>query len=168
MFGLFYSCWNFTFPKGSLATGLGWRSSGEHCYRCVLGHCTTNLRLNMQNIFSLRSYRPSWNWLLMIALEASPFFASGPPSSNRLIFWGSLTSFTREGNLFLPTVLPEAKHTPCQGVNSDIITQRGLTESVSVILQLSEFFPVHWEEHGSTFSFLLLKMLFVLMPTHIW
>lgn len=26
-----------------------------------------NLKLNMQKLFSLRSYGPSWNWLLMIA-----------------------------------------------------------------------------------------------------
>lgn len=42
MFGLFYSCCSFAFHKGNLATGLGWSSSGEHCYRCVLGHCATS------------------------------------------------------------------------------------------------------------------------------
>lgn len=74
---------------------------------------------------------------------------------------------SRSKALLLPTVLSEAQHTVCQGINSEIIAQRRLTESAFVILQLSEFFPVHWEEHGSIFRFLLLKTLFVLVPTHI-
>lgn len=68
----------------------------------------------------------------------------------------------------MPTVLHEAQRTLCQGINSKIITQRKLTESEFVILQLSEFFPAFWKEQGSIFKFLLLKILLVLVPTHIW
>lgn len=146
----------------------------ERCYRSILGHCATSTL--QHNKFEAEHAKIIFFEILQTILESTAYDCFGNLTSflhphhqaeTADVLGQSHSLHSRRKVVFLPTVLSEAQHTPCQGINSDIITQRRLTESVFVILQLSEFFPVHWEEHGSTFRFVLLKTLFVLMPTYI-
>lgn len=82
---------------------LGRTQVEEHCYRYVLGHLATNTL--QHNKFEAEHakiifFEILWTILELTAydcfLGASPLFTSAPPSSNRLMFWGSLTHFAPE------------------------------------------------------------------------